>query len=320
MYVRLCGRVRVNAASLNAQGTVGNLLEITKLRIIVKRGEVYEPVEVSAISGNTIKHWHFVHFIRQYLQNNGNNLCEDCKRGIAFRTRFDMGDDEAEYIRNCAGEDVHGFLMPNRQVRRESLVKFSFLLPVEELFEHPIDTITHNRVIIDEKGKIEGEAGMMIFKRQYASDIYGFSFLADLADVGLRLYSKERKPVCDSDERKKRAKSAILAFIPILSGFLGANISRSLPVFQVEELLAAYSEKPLPLTIHGFFKNYAEESLRTIGEYCKISKSKAKISFYGIKISEELIKEYKEEIEVKPHQAWQKIFGEIIEEIERTKW
>ncbi|MBS7612291.1 type I-A CRISPR-associated protein Cas7/Csa2 [Candidatus Bathyarchaeota archaeon] len=320
MYVRLSGRIRINAASLNAQGTVGNLLEITKLRILVKRDESYEPVEVSAVSGNTMKHWHFVHFIDQYLQNGGNDLCDDCKRGVAFRTRFKKGNDEANYIKECAAEDVHGFLMPDTQVRRESLVKFSFLLPVEELFEHPIDTITHNRVIIDEGGKIEGQAGMMIFKRQYASDIYGFSFLADLADIGLRLYSADKRPIYDSDERKRRAKSAILAFIPMLSGLLGANISRSLPALQVEELLVAYSRDPLPLTTHGFFKNYVEETMHTIGGYCKLIKSKAKILIYGAKISEELIKECKEEIDIESYLTWQEIFKEIVEEVDKVEW
>ncbi|MDW8034727.1 MAG: DevR family CRISPR-associated autoregulator, partial [Nitrososphaerota archaeon] len=229
MYIGLGGRIRINAASLNAQGTVGNLIEITKLRILVKRVSDYEPIEVSAISGNTIKHWHFVHFVNQYLQSGGKKLCKDCERSVAFRTRFNRGDDEAEYIKECAAEDVHGFLMPERQVRRESLVKFSFLLPAEESLEHPIDTITHNRVIVDEKGKIEGEAGMMIFKRQYASDIYGFSFFVNLSDIGVRLYSLTKEAVYDSDERKRRAKATISAFIPILSGLLGANTARALP-------------------------------------------------------------------------------------------
>jgi len=317
MYVRMSGRILINSASLNAQGTVGNLTEITKLRIVVERNGSYEPIEVSTISGNTIKHWHFIHFVNQYLQSGGRKLCSDCIRGISFRTRENRGDDEAEYIRECAGEDAHGFLMPERQVRRESLVKFSFLLPAEELFEHPVDTITHNRVIIDEKGKIEGQAGMMVFKRQYASGLYGFSCLADIAHLGVRLYSAEKKPVYENDERKRRAKSIVLAFIPILNGFLGANISRALPAFQLKELVVAYSENPLPLTTHGFFKNYVEESIHTIGEYCRGTRCKAYISTYGVEVLEELKKTYEDVIFFETYSTWQEIFMALKEHVEK---
>lgn len=319
MYVRLGGRIRINAASLNAQGTVGNLVEITKLRILVKRTNEYEPIEVSAISGNTIKHWHFIHFVDIYLRSGGTKLCKDCERGVAFRTRFNRGDDEAEYIKECAAEDVHGFLMTERQVRRESLVKFSFLLPTEESLEHPIDTITHNRVIVDEKGKIESETGMMLFKRQYASDIYGFSFIADLSDIGLRLYSAEKKSVYDGNERKIRAKATISAFIPLLSGIMGANISRALPVLQTEELVVICSQNPLPPVTHGFFKNYVYESINTVKEYCKALKINAKIMTYGLNISEEATKGC-EEINVKSYSTWQEIFSDILKEIEQIKW
>lgn len=319
MYVRLGGRIRINAASLNAQGTVGNLVEITKLRILVKRINEYEPIEVSAISGNTIKHWHFIHFVNQYLQDGGKKLCKDCERGVAFRTRFNRGDDEAKYIEECAAEDVHGFLMPERQVRRESLVKFSFLLPAEESLEHPIDTITHNRVIVDEKGKIEGETGMMIFKRQYASDIYGFSFIVDLSDIGVRLYSAEKKAVYNGDERKRRAKATISAFIPMLSGVVGANISRALPVLQMEELVVVCSQNPLPPVTHGFFKNYVYESINTVKEYCKALKTDAKIMTYGVDVPKEAVEGCKE-IDIKSYSTWQGIFSDILKEIEQIKW
>jgi len=321
MYVRISGRLLVNAASLNAQGTVGNLVELTKVHVVRASSNGYELVEVPVVTGNSLKHWHFVHFIKEYkkMRDGAAKLCSDCIRGVGFRTRQNLGNDEAKYIEMCAGEDLHGFLMPEAQVRRESLVKFSFLIPVEDLMERAIDTVTHNRVVVNEEGRIEGEAAMMLFKRQYSSSMYGFSSTLDLGLVGTRLYSANKEPVIDQMERAVRAKAALMAFIPFLSGLFGANTARSLPVEKVEQLLVTSSNAPLPLLVNAAYSDYVRRSLLTLRNYCETTGTRACVHVYGIKSGIKDVLKDCEVIEVKDnYDDWSGIFRTLAEEVTKT--
>ena len=170
MYVRISGRVRLNAHSLNAQGGGGtNYIEITKTKVTVKTDNGWAVVEVPAITGNMLKHWHFVGFV-DYFKDTlyGMNLT---KRALRYNgTRFGQGETEAEkangakikldneesIIRELADADVHGFLAPKTGFRRVSLVKTSFILPTEDFIrevegERLITAVKHNRVDVDEK-------------------------------------------------------------------------------------------------------------------------------------------------------------------------
>ncbi len=316
MYVRISGRLLINAASMNAQGVVGNVVELTKIHLALPKDSGYDIVEVPAVTGNSLKHWHFVHFVEEYKRLGGSSLCRDCKRGIGYRTRDKKDEDEASYIKDCAGEDLHGFLMPDLQVRRESLIKFSFLVPVEDLLEHSIDTVTHNRVVIDEKGRIEAEAAMMLFKRQYASSIYGISATLDLGLIGTRLYSADKSLTIDPKEAVLRAKAALLAFIPMFSGKLGANMSRSLPAESVEQLLVASSNHPIPLLMNGMYLDYAERSVRTLNNYCKATGVKATLHTYRVKLPEDLVKSLAENVQLKSYDEWSDIFHGLVGEVE----
>ena len=317
MYIRISGRLLVNAASMNAQGVVGNVVELTKVHLTLFRNGSYDIVEVPAVTGNSLKHWHFIHFIEQYKRLGGSHLCKDCIRGIGYRTRMyqnkrDIGNDEADYIKGCAGEDLHGFLMPDKQVRRESLVKFSFLVPIEDILEYPLDTVTHNRVVLTEGGRIEAEAAMMLFKRQYASNIYGFSSTLDLGLIGVRLYSPDKKPVIEPEERILRAKASILAFIPMLSGKFGANMSRSLPAERVEQLIVATSRNPIPLLVNGMYSDYVDKSLKVLENYCKSAGIEATLHTYGVSVREA------EKVEIQQYDDWSDIFVKLAEEVEKS--
>jgi len=281
MFVRLAGRVEVNAASLNAQGTAGNLIELTKVRVLRFDGGMPRLVEVPAVTGNTIKHWHFVHFVEAYKSLGGQNLCEFCKRGIGFRSPDRNKGSEQAFVEKCAGEDVHGFLQPERQVRRESLFKVSFLLPVEGM-EAGFDTVTHNRVVVSEEGTIAGEAGMMLFKRQYSSSLYGFLMSLDLEYVGRLLYSPDHQKVIDNGERVRRGKAALLALLPLLAGDVGASRARALPAWRVRELLVAWSGKPIPQLMHGCYSDYVDASLSTLNEYSNLLNIDIEVLTFGI--------------------------------------
>ncbi|WP_232461959.1 type I-A CRISPR-associated protein Cas7/Csa2 [Thermococcus siculi] len=287
MYVRISGRIRLNAHSLNAQGGGGtNYIEITKTKVTVKTGNGWAVVEVPAITGNMLKHWHFTGFVDYFKTTPyGMNLTE---RALRYNgTRFGQGEttatkansatvqlnDEATIIGELADADVHGFLAPKTGVRRVALVKVPFILPAEDFIrevegERLITAIKHNRVDVNESGAISSgnDTAQMLFSREYATGLYGFSIVLDLGLVGVpqsspvKFEKNQLKPniVIDPNERKARIESALKALVPMLSGYLGANLARSFPVFKVEELIAIASEEPIPALVHGFYNDYIE--------------------------------------------------------------
>jgi len=305
MFVRFAGRMLINVASLNAQGGAGtNYIEITKVPVVVRKedGELIVE-EAPAISGNMMKHYHFVNLVDllKGSQYNSNKLSEDDLRYVAYRFKekskeekniadqtANLGD-EGDILSKLATADLHGYLAPQTQNRRESLLKFSFVIPCEETIREGFDVsaVTQNRVVVDEKGNIKGggsEEGkaMMVFKRQYASALYGFASTFDAYYVG-RPLSNPKKIAVNNDERAERAKLAVLAYINLLSGRFGANTSRGLPALNVEELIAVVSDKPVPMAKHGFYRDYISETINIIKDYAKAIGAKADILVYTSK-------------------------------------
>ncbi len=326
MFVRVSGRVQVELSSMNAQGVVGNISEIAKAHIVVRGQDGYELVEVPVVTGNSLKHWHFVHFVEEYRKLGGTSLCEFCARGVGYRTprrapREELS--EAYFVRTCAGEDVHGFLQPDDQIRRESLVRVSFLVPAEVVPESYIDTLVHNRVVVSEEGRIQGERGearaaaMMLFKRQYSSSVYGFNFVLDLGYVGRLLHDGDHKKVVDDEEIARRVRAAIAAFVPLLSGVMGAYAARAQPVVRVLELLAVASERPIPALTHGRYADYVEEGLGALAAYAKLTKVEAAIHHYGVADRVSAIEPSLREagLEVREHKRWYDIFTEMAESV-----
>lgn len=260
-YLRVTGRALVNVHSANAEGAVGNYTGLSKMFIVRRRADGYEVTEDVVISGNMVKHWHAVRMVELLKEQGYQALCESCSRFIMYRSTIKLGS-EFEYIEKCAIEDVHGFLQTEAAIRRESIAKFSFLLPIEEL-RSEYQAVTHNRVVVDERGAIPREQqAMMVFKREYASGVYGFLVSLDLAYVG-RSQADPTK-VLSIDERRVRAETAVAALADLLTGRFGAASSRALVAFKPVELIVAVNEKPMPNLIHGFYMDYIEESARIL--------------------------------------------------------
>ena len=264
-YVRVTGRAIVNLHSANAEGAVGNYMALSKMYIVRRTGNPERPYEVTediVISGNMIKHWHAIRTIEKLHEKGYDKICNYCRRFIMFRSPDKNVSSEQEFIERCAIEDLHGFLQPDQQIRRESIVKFSFMIPIEDL-RAEYAAITHNRVVLEETGKIQAEEAMMIFKREHASGVYGFLTTMDLAYVG-RPLANPTQFVIDNNDRRIRAKAAILALSDILTGRFGAASSRATPIMKTIELICAISKQPIPNLIHGFYMDYAEESAKIL--------------------------------------------------------
>jgi len=265
MYVRVVGRAIVNLHTANAEGAVGNYMALSKMYIVRRTDDPSKPYDVRedvVVSGNMLKHWHAVKVVERLKELNYGGLCNYCSRFIMFRSPDKTITSEEEFIKKCAIEDLHGFLQPDQQIRRESIVKFAFMLPIEDL-RAEYAAVTHNRVVLEPSGKIQAQEAMMIFKREYASGVYGFACTMDLAYVGVPL-ANPIQPVIGADDRRLRAKVAMLALADILTGRFGAASSRALPVMRTTELICAVARQPLPNLVHGFFRDYAEESARVL--------------------------------------------------------
>lgn len=261
VFLRLTGRLIINVHSANAEGAVGNYMGLSKMFVVRRTANGFDVAEEPVISGNMIKHWHAVALVELLKSWNNGALCESCKRHVMYRSTLGL-DDEIKYIEKCAIEDVHGFLDAKKQIRRESLAKFSFLIPVEEM-RAEYTAVTHNRVVVDEKGAVPAEEQqMMVMKREHASGIYGIACSMDLAFVG-RSLADPNKAIKD-DERKLRAKAAILALNNVLSGQVGAVQARALPIVRAIESICVVSRKPVPNLVHGFYSDYADETARLL--------------------------------------------------------
>jgi len=261
VYLRVTGRAIVNVHSANAEGAVGNYAGLSKMFVVRRTQGGYEVVEDVVVSGNMLKHWHAVRMVEYLLEQNYPKLCEHCKRFVMYRSPRQLSS-EYEFVESCAIEDVHGFLQPDTAIRRESIAKFSFLIPIEEM-RSEYSAITHNRVFVNEKGQIpREEQAMMVFKREHASGVYGFLAAMDLAYVGRPLADPTK--AIPLNDRKVRARAAVVALADVLTGRFGAASARALPAVRVVELVAAVSDKPMPNLVHGFYRDYLEESARIL--------------------------------------------------------
>jgi len=270
VYVRVTGRALINVHTANAEGAVGNYIALSKMFVARRSGSGYEVSEEPVISGNMVKHWHAIATVETLKSWGYGALCDECKRHVMFRSvlgRMAGCKDEFEYLQKCAIEDMHGFLDVATNIRRESIVKFSFMIPIEEL-RAEYGSVTHNRVVTTPEGNVPSreearqrygvEEAMTVMKREHASGVYGFLCSMDLAFVGVSLANPDKKlPLSD---RKIRAKAAIAAMADLLSGRFGAAQSRASPIIKVTELICVASRRPIPNAVHGFYRDYAEET------------------------------------------------------------
>lgn len=301
MFLRVAGRITINAASLNTQGGAGtNYIEMTKVPVVVRTSTNNQRiVEVPAISGNMVRHCHFAGFLEEFRRSQfGTNLTLQAWQGdvaLRFGARESQAmkanntevpltgvGAEGTIIQNFADADLYGFLVSARDtsVRRTSILGFSFLLPVEDLVEEvEVKSVIHNRVAVDPSGQVDPNA-MMPFKREYASAPYGFASFLDLTYVGRPLANRAQASPLSQGERRERARATVLGFVQLLSGKAGAGISRGLPVSRVDSLLIAASERPIPLVVNGYYRDYLQETQSLLSSYAALSNAGISLHVY----------------------------------------
>ena len=304
MQFALTAKLLINMHDLNNERAE----EIRRVPLIFQTKDGYRLIsEAVAVSGVMLKHWHAVYLARR-AEELGVKLCPLCRRGEAIRVpppdalsiewlhtdekTFEKyvkclkEGTEEDLIELCVGEDVHGFLRTEPMLRRESLIKFSWLLPVclEGIEMPPFRVIQHSRNIRE----IPKEAGelrrmQMPYPRSYADGVYGFVSLCDLDLIGIALTC--RRQVIDYDERRRRQKATLEAFIPMLTGAFGASLARSLPAVKPLEVVTIVSKEAtigFPAPVHPMYEDYFQLNERLFRDFAKEFNADLLICAYGI--------------------------------------
>lgn len=265
MYVGIIVKSLLNMHDLNNERAE----EIRRVPVIYRtkggQWKVFE--EAVAVSGLMIKRWHFLNMVTIGLKR-GVNFCNFCRNLEAIRVPSRITGSEFDFIERCAGEDVHGFLRAEPMLRRESLTKFSWMLPLlnEETVEAfglptPFRVVQHTRnirEITEEAAKRVGvkrdelRRWQMPYPRSYATGLYGFVSILDLEHVG---YSFTTNEALDGGEKKKRQIIAIQAYVPMITGACGASLARALPISDILEVVTILGDKPIPAPIHPLYSD-----------------------------------------------------------------
>ncbi len=314
-FIGITGRMLINVASLNTAGGAGsNYNEITRANIVVKKGDGYKIVSVPVISGNMLRHWIFRAFVDHYTSLGGKNLSKRARRYNAVRFQSNNEDDlkgmnleEKSLVKAYADCDVFGFLVPNVGLRRESVLKTSFLIPPEDFLEEIMQeydegqlsfAVTHNRVDVDETGKIgkgkkkksksseeeQESAGeelgtaMMLFEREYSSAEYSFLIIAELDRIGV---TSAGEKVIDEKEAGLRRRALLLAIKDVLRGRFGASQARALPIMKLTEVYGVKGDRLLPNPVSAHYKEYKQENDRLFKEAEKVTDTKDLDEFLG---------------------------------------
>ena len=274
MYIGVTVKTLLNMHDLNNERAE----EIRRVPIIYRKKdgkwEIFE--EAVAISGLMVKRWHFANMVEL---GDKDDFCRLCRNLEAIRIPSEKGGtarSEIDIIEGCAGEDIHGFLRADPMLRRESLIKFSWMLPLlnDDIIETfglptPFRVVQHTRNIreITDKAanrmnvsKEELRGWQMPYPRSYAAGLYGFVSLLDLEHVGYSF--TDQSTIQDESKRMNRRRIAVQAYIPLITGACGASLARALPVADILEIITVLSNKPIPAPIHPLYPDYVEENTK----------------------------------------------------------
>lgn len=328
MYIGVALKMMLNMHDLNNERAE----EIRRVPIIYRdekgNWRVFE--EAVAVSGVMVKHWHFAYMVTLGIRENV-PFCNYCRRLEAIRVPSGGESTELELIDACAAEDIHGFLRARPPLRRESVAKFSWMLPLfnEEVvgifgLPTPFRVLQHSRNVrqIPESAPEEVRQAQMPYPRSYANGIYGFVSTLDLDHIG---YSFTDGKSIDKNKITTRKKIAVQAYVPMLTGATGASLARALPVSDTLEVLVVASNKPIPAPVHPIYVDYVNENVNLYKGVSEAMEANVKMYVWSKeKKIEELAKEESEKLQEKgkfeliPVKKPAEAFAKVIYELNQT--
>lgn len=285
----VAAEVELNLHDLNNELSAGNVTMIRTVNMVLNGQPV---LDVPAVSGRMLKHWHWENFRQRILAKPSPKLCGACtmgetirpanlievKEGNTLKWQFISAEegkqlDEA-VVPVCAACDLHGFLVAAgaRSDRRLSRILFAWLLPTEQSasrISETRETITHSRVqktSYDVEGLSEKKekGAQMIYDKTYASGDYAFLSYLNLDGIGKGLVEDKETQLLSNnpEELTRRKRAALWAYYDMLAGGkMGASLSHSLPHMRVTKLLLALSPKPMPVPVSPIYTGWVDETL-----------------------------------------------------------
>lgn len=256
--IGFAGRIRIDAHSLNNEGTVGNVTE--PRTIVLASGE-----KTDGISGEMLKHIH-ADALWQLAKDRKASLCSACNnlspmKADANKKLQGMNVESAlNEALNCSICDSHGFLVQVPTVNRKSTVEFGWAIGLPDKFHR--DMHVHTRVASGEKSRSKGEeksvSEQMIYNRPTRSGTYAFISVFQPWRIGLNeinyTYAVEDKV------RKERYELVLDAYKAMMARLEGAMTTTRLPHFENVEGLIVKTENAMPVPLMSPISDgYAQE-------------------------------------------------------------
>jgi len=252
------GRIRIDAHSLNNEGTVGNVTE--PRTIVLASGE-----KTDGISGEMLKHIH-AEALWQLAKDKTVKLCPACEKLSPMKA------DANESIRKMKAElalkealkcticDIHGFLVQKPTINRKSTVEFGWALALPNKFYRDIHV--HTRVAAGEKVREKGEEAevseQMIYNRPTRSGTYAFISVFQPWRIGLN--EIDYTYTIDDKTRKERYELVLDAYKAMMARLEGAMTTTRLPHFEDFEGLIVKTKNATPVpVISPLADSYAQQ-------------------------------------------------------------
>jgi CRISPR-associated protein Cst2 len=262
--IGFAGRIRIDAHSLNNEGTVGNVTE--PRTIILANGE-----KTDGISGEMLKHIH-TEALWQIAKDKKAKLCTACEKLSPMKAE---GNESVGKIKEakpaldealkCTICDVHGFLVQKPTINRKSTVEFGWALALPNRFYRDIHV--HTRVAAGEKGREKGEEGVteqMIYNRPTRSGTYAFVSVFQPWRIGLN--EIDYTYTIDDKTRKERYELVLDAYKAMMSRLEGAMTTTRLPHFEDFEGLIVKTKNAAPVpVISPLTDGYAQQIETMVG-------------------------------------------------------
>jgi len=276
-------RVVVNSEALNMAEAVGNYTRHRKAPIVVATEDGYSVVYVPAVSGESLAHGYQLllaqiakdrklpvtrmdeaGYFLKFSDDNVLKWFEEDLKNIGYTIedfkKADVPEIEKAILKTSTVADVGGFLYTTKQVKRNSAIRFSYMLPTLDAIEKGGAAITpqlHTRYAPPELAK----AAQALFYIESGSALYTFTAELVASDISRLYYSREEDEVL-KNQRLERVKAAVDALTALVDGMiLGAKRSRYQPIWNIRSLVVSLSKGPVEFIVNpGFTRDYIKKT------------------------------------------------------------
>jgi CRISPR-associated protein Cst2 len=289
--IGFAGRIRIDAHSLNNEGTVGNVTE--PRTIILANGE-----KTDGISGEMLKHIH-TEALWQLARDKKAPLCNACQiispmkadsnikiesisvkiKGLREERKNEKNKEKkAEIDKQISAEingalneaisciicDTHGFLIQEPTLSRKSTVEFGWALALPNKFHRDIHV--HTRVAAGEKIREKGAEAkvseQMIYNRPTRSGTYAFISVFQPWRIGLNEINYTY--VIEDKTRKERYELVLDAYKAMMARLEGAMTTTRLPHFEDLEGLIVKTKNATPVPVISPLSDGYTQQIETI--------------------------------------------------------